>query len=198
MTSVTPLRKCRSQSTREARRSGAPATACAHKITCTCVIAKVDGTRRVVELAEQIDAGCLHHISSVVVAGDYPGQFDENAFDLGQNLPTPYQRTKSAAERLVRETCTVPWRIYRPSVIVGDSTTGEMDKVDGVYYLLPMMATLGGMPGAKFLPLPRLDLGVVNIVPVDWVADATLALLHRRHGSPRTSRPRRRSRASPV
>jgi thioester reductase-like protein len=79
--------------------------------------ANVDGTRRVVELAEQIDAGCLHHVSSVVVAGDYPGQFDEDAFDLGQNLPTPYQRTKSAAERLVRETCTVPWRIYRTALL---------------------------------------------------------------------------------
>jgi NAD(P)-dependent dehydrogenase (short-subunit alcohol dehydrogenase family) len=141
--------------------------------------ANVDGTLRIVELAGRIDAGCLHHISSVVVAGDYDGLFGEDAFDVGQNLPTPYQRTKFAAERLVRETCTVPWRIYRPSVIVGDSTTGEMDKVDGVYYLLPMMATLGGMPGARFLRLPRVDLGMVNIVPVDWVADATVALVHR-------------------
>ena len=141
--------------------------------------ANVDGTRRVVELAGRIDAGCFHHISSVVVAGDYDGPFGEDEFDVGQNLRTPYQRTKFAAERLVREACSVPWRIYRPSVIVGDSTTGEMDKLDGIYYLLPMMATLGGTPGAKFLPLPRVDLGMVNIVPVDWVADATVALLHR-------------------
>ena len=141
--------------------------------------ANVDGTRRVVELAGRLDAGCLHHISSVVVAGDHHGTFDEDAFDLGQKLPTPYQRTKFAAEQLVRETCVVPWRNYRPSVIVGDSTTGEMDKIDGIYYLLPTMATLGGLPGAKFMRLPRLDLGMVNIVPVDWVADATVALLHR-------------------
>jgi NAD(P)-dependent dehydrogenase (short-subunit alcohol dehydrogenase family) len=139
----------------------------------------VDGTRRVVELAGRIKAGCLQHISSVVVAGDHDGLFGEDAFDLGQNLPTAYQRTKFAAERLVRETCTVPWRIYRPSIIVGDSATGEMDKIDGVYYMLPMMATLGGLPGARFLPLPRLGLGVVDVVPVDWVADAIVALLHR-------------------
>jgi NAD(P)-dependent dehydrogenase (short-subunit alcohol dehydrogenase family) len=141
--------------------------------------ANVDGTRRVVELAGRIEAGCLHHISSVVVAGDHEGPFGEDMFDLGQKLPTPYQRTKFDAERLVRETCTVPWRIYRPSVIVGDSATGEMNKVDGIYYMLPMLATLGGLPGGRFLRLPRLDLGMVNIVPVDWVADATVALLHR-------------------
>ena len=141
--------------------------------------ANVDGTRRVIELAERIKAGCLHHISSVVVAGDHAGPFGEDAFNLGQNLPTPYQRTKFAAEQLVRENCAVPWRIYRPSVIVGDSKTGEMDKVDGIYYMLPMLATIAGLPGAQFGRLPRVDLGMVNIVPVDWVADATVALLHR-------------------
>jgi NAD(P)-dependent dehydrogenase (short-subunit alcohol dehydrogenase family) len=141
--------------------------------------ANVDGTRRVVELAGRIKAGCLHHVSSVVVAGDYDGAFGEDAFDLGQNLPSACQRTKFAAERQVREACTVPWRIYRPPIIVGDSTSGEMDKIDGIYYALPMLAALGGLPGAQFLRFPRLDLGVVNIVPVDWVADATVALLHR-------------------
>jgi NAD(P)-dependent dehydrogenase (short-subunit alcohol dehydrogenase family) len=141
--------------------------------------ANVAGTRRVVELAGRIVAGCLHQVRSVVGAGHHHGAFGEDAFDVGQNLPTPYQRTKFAAERLVREMCVVPWRIYRPSVIVGDSTTGEMDKIDGIYYLLPIMATLGGLPGAKLMRLPRLDLGMVNIVPVDWVADATVALLHR-------------------
>ena len=141
--------------------------------------ANVEGTQRVIDVCERIGAGRLHHVSSVVVAGDHQGVFGEDAFDVGQELPTPYQRTKAAAERLIRKTCVVPWRIYRSSVIVGDSTTGEMDKVDGVYFMLPTMATLAGLPGAQLLHLPRLDLGVVNIVPVDWVADAMVALMHK-------------------
>jgi hypothetical protein len=38
------------------------------------------------------------------------------------------------AEKLVRQRLKVPWRVYRPSVVVGNSKTGEMDKIDGPYY----------------------------------------------------------------
>ena len=53
----------------------------------------VAGTRRVVELAEDLQVGCLHHVSSVAVAGDAPGVFTEDMFDEGQNLPSPYHAT---------------------------------------------------------------------------------------------------------
>ncbi len=55
-------------------------------------------------------------------------------FDVGQKLPSPYHRTKFEAERIVREQPYVPWRVYRPAIVVGDSRTGEMDKIDGPYY----------------------------------------------------------------
>ena len=57
-------------------------------------------------------------------------------FDEGQKLPSPYHRTKFESEKLVREQATVPWRVYRPSLVVGDSQTGEMDKIDGPVLLL--------------------------------------------------------------
>ena len=63
-----------------------------------------------------------------------PGTFTEEMFDEGQKLPSPYHRTKFEAERIVREQPFVPWRVYRPAIVVGDSRTGEMDKVDGPYY----------------------------------------------------------------
>ncbi len=138
----------------------------------------VAGTRRVVELAEDLQVGCLHHVSSVAVAGDAPGVFTEDMFDEGQNLPSPYHATKFEAEALVR--CgSVPWRVYRPAVVVGDSRTGAMDKVDGPYYLFPTIAFLADVPAASAVPLVSPDLGSTNVVPVDYVADAIDALMHK-------------------
>src|SRR5206468_11243206 len=81
------------------------------------------------------------------------------------------------AERLVREQSEVPWRVYRPAIIVGDSRTGEMDKVDGPYYFFPAIARLATLP--DWLPLVGPDLGDTNVVPVDYVAAAMNELIHR-------------------
>ncbi|HEX4703497.1 MAG TPA: SDR family oxidoreductase [Pseudonocardiaceae bacterium] len=139
-------------------------------------VANVDGTRHVVELAERLDAGCLHHVSSVAVAGDHAGRFTERDFDLGQHLPSPYHATKFEAEKVVRQNRTVPWRVYRPAAVVGDSRTGEMDKIDGPYYFLPMIARLSALPAR--LPLVAPDLGATNLVPVDYVVAAMDHLIH--------------------
>lgn len=136
----------------------------------------VDGTRRVVELASSLGAGCLHHVSSVAVAGDYAGTFTEDMFDEGQPVSSPYHRTKFEAERIVRTEATVPWRVYRPSVIVGHSVTGEIDKVDGPYYLFETIRRLANLPSAVRIVSPTA--GDTNIVPVDYVADAMVHLMH--------------------
>ncbi|HEX3592086.1 MAG TPA: SDR family oxidoreductase, partial [Pseudonocardiaceae bacterium] len=136
----------------------------------------VEGTRHVLEFAQQLDAGCFHHVSSVAVAGDHDGPFTERDFDLGQRLPSPYHVSKFEAEQLVRRHSPVPWRVYRPSVVVGDSRTGEMDKLDGPYYFLPLIARLAALPGV--LPLVVPDLGATNIVPVDFVVSALDRLIH--------------------
>jgi thioester reductase-like protein len=139
------------------------------------IAANVDGTRHVIELAEDIEASCLHHVSSVAVAGDYQGTFTEEMFDVGQRLVTPYHQTKFESERLVREQETVPWRVYRPAVVVGHSVTGEMDKVDGPYYFFPALSRLAALPS---VPVLAPDIGDTNIVPVDYVADALARLVN--------------------
>ena len=69
------------------------------------------------------------------VAGLYDeGTFNEDMFDEGQKLAHPYHRTKFESEKLVRERVQGAWRVYRPSIVVGNSKTGEMDKIDGPYY----------------------------------------------------------------
>jgi thioester reductase-like protein/short-subunit dehydrogenase len=137
--------------------------------------ANVEGTRTVVELARRLDA-TLHHVSSIAVAGDFPGEYTEDDFDVGQRLPTPYHQTKFEAELLVRSTPGLRYRIYRPAVVVGDSRTGAMDKIDGPYYFFGILSKLAVLP--RFTPLLLPDTGRTNIVPVDYVADAIVALMH--------------------
>ncbi|MCW2767031.1 MAG: family oxidoreductase [Nocardioides sp.] len=137
----------------------------------------VGGTRNAVELADALRVGCFHQVSSVAAAGEYAGRFDETMFDESQHLPSPYHRTKYESERIVREEATVPWRVYRPAIVVGDSQTGAMDKVDGPYYFFPLMKLMrDNLPA--WLPLVGVDLGDTNVVPVDYVAKAMDHLAH--------------------
>ena len=137
----------------------------------------VGGTTHAVELARALDAKCLHHVSSIAVAGTYHGIFDETMFDEGQRLPSPYHRTKFESERIVREQPYVPWRVYRPGIVVGDSRTGEMDKIDGPYYFFKAIQRLRSVV-PEWVPLVGLDLGLTNVVPVDWVAGALEQIAH--------------------
>ncbi|MGE2692183.1 SDR family oxidoreductase [Mycolicibacterium pulveris] len=137
--------------------------------------ANVEGTRAVIALAGRLDA-TLHHVSSIAVAGRHRGEFTERDFDRGQQLPTPYHQTKFEAELLVRSAPGLRYRVYRPGVVVGDSRTGEMDKVDGPYYFFGLLAKLARLPSLTPIVLP--NTGRTNIVPVDFVVDALVALMH--------------------
>jgi short-subunit dehydrogenase len=140
--------------------------------------ANVDGTRHAVELANAIGAKHFHHVSSIAVSGRYRGPFLENMFDEGQEFGDPYSRTKFESEKLVRGECRVPWRVYRPGIVVGHSETGEMDKIDGPYYFFKVIQRLRGML-PQWAPVVGLEGGNINIVPVDFVAKAMDYLAHK-------------------
>jgi thioester reductase-like protein/short-subunit dehydrogenase len=137
--------------------------------------ANVDGTKAVIDLALRVDA-TLHHVSSIAVAGTFPGEYTEEDFDVAQDLPAPYHQTKFEAEMLVRAAQGLRYRVYRPAVVVGDSRTGEMDKVDGPYYFFGLLAKLAALP--RFTPMMLPDTGRTNVVPVDFVVDAMAELMH--------------------
>jgi len=140
-------------------------------------IANVDGTRHAVELANKINAGRFHHVSSIAAAGMYKGLFREDMFDEGQKLDHPYHRTKFESEKIARTQTTIPWRVYRPAVVVGNSQTGEMDKIDGPYYFFTAIKMARHyLPG--WFPLVGPELGYTNIVPVDFVAGALDHIAH--------------------
>jgi NAD(P)-dependent dehydrogenase (short-subunit alcohol dehydrogenase family) len=141
-------------------------------------IANVEGTRHAVELATTIEAGCFHQISSIAAAGLYRGEWREDMFDEAERLDVhPYFRTKHESERVVREECARPWRVFRPGIVVGDSRSGEIDKIDGPYYFFKLLQRM-----RKVLPswLPTLGIegGEINIVPVDFVAAAIDHIAH--------------------
>jgi len=139
-----------------------------------------EGTRNVVEFANALGGKVtLQHMSSIAIAGgSFKGVFKENMFDEGQDTSHPYYRTKFQSERIVREECEVPWRVYRPGAVVGSSVTGEMDKIDGPYYLFPTIKAIRDTV-PKWLPLLGVEGGKIPIVPVDYVADATVAIAHK-------------------
>ena len=137
----------------------------------------VGGTQNAIDLANALGAKRFHHMSSIAVAGRYDGHFTEDDFDEGQELPTPYHRTKFESEKLVRERLQVPWRVYRPSLVVGNSKTGEIDKIDGPYYFFKAIQKLRhALP--EWFPLVSLEFGRTNIVPVDYVAAVVDHIAH--------------------
>jgi NAD(P)-dependent dehydrogenase (short-subunit alcohol dehydrogenase family) len=137
----------------------------------------VAGTQHAVDLANDLEAGIFHHASSIAVAGTYDGHFTEDMFDEGQKLPTAYHRTKFESEKVVRARVKGAWRVYRPAIVVGDSRTGEMDKVDGPYYFFKALQKVRhSLP--EWFPLVGLEVGWTNIVPVDWVAAAMDHIAH--------------------
>jgi NAD(P)-dependent dehydrogenase (short-subunit alcohol dehydrogenase family) len=138
----------------------------------------VGGTEQLVVLVNELQPARLHHVSSIAVAGAHKGLFREDMFDEGQKLPSAYHRTKFESERIVRERTQVPWRVYRPAIVVGDSSTGEMDKIDGPYYFFKVIQRLRDLV-PQWVPLAGPEIGDTNIVPVDYIADAMNAIAHK-------------------
>jgi len=140
--------------------------------------ANLDGTRHAIQAAEQLEAGCFHHTSSIAAAGLYQGTFREDMFEEAQGLNHPYFRTKHESEGLVRHHCSVPWRIYRPGIVVGHSKTGEIDKIDGPYYFFKLIQKMRRML-PSWIPTLGLEGGRINLVPVDFVAAAMDHIAHK-------------------
>jgi len=137
----------------------------------------IEGTRNAVEFAKAVDAGHLHHVSSIAAAGLYEGVFREDMFDEAEGLDHPYFMTKHESEKIVRKEAKVPWTVYRPALVVGDSTTGEMDKVDGPYYFFKLIQRMRQIL-PPWMPSIGLEGGRINIVPVDFVAAALDHISH--------------------
>ena len=141
------------------------------------VAVNIEGTRNTVEFAKAIDAGHFHHVSSIAAAGLYEGVFREDMFEEAEGLDHPYFLTKHESEKIVRQDCKMPWTVYRPAMVVGDSQTGEMDKIDGPYYFFKLIQRMRQLL-PPWMPAVGLEGGRVNIVPVDFVVNAINVISH--------------------
>jgi thioester reductase-like protein len=135
----------------------------------------VEGTKRLLEFAQECQAAgglrCFSYISTAYVAGDHPGSFDEKQLDVGQGFRNAYERSKFEAEKIVSRTSTrLPVQIFRPSIIVGEQESGWTATFNVLYP--PLKAFQAGaypaLPGRRSTP--------VDVVPVDFVADAVFEL----------------------
>jgi len=141
--------------------------------------ANIEGTRHAVQFAEAVRAGCFHHVSSIAAAGLYEGTFREDMFDEAEELDHPYFKTKHVSEGIVRSECKRPWRVYRPGFVVGHSQTGFIDKIDGPYYFFKLIQKMRKMLPV-WMPTIGIEGGRINIVPVDFVANALAHLAHKK------------------
>ncbi|MFZ9668325.1 MAG: SDR family oxidoreductase [Solirubrobacterales bacterium] len=141
-------------------------------------VANVEGTIHAVEFANRAEVGCFDLASSIAVAGLYKGVWREDMFEEAEDLNRhAYFSTKHESELIVREQLEVPYRIYRPGIVVGNSETGEMDKVDGPYYFFKLIQRLRStLP--QWMPTVGIEGREINLVPVDFVADAIDYIAH--------------------
>jgi len=135
----------------------------------------VEGTRNILDLAAAAEGlRRFNHFSTAYVSGDRTGVILEDELAMGQRFHNAYEETKFHAELLVRRAqADLPATIYRPSIVVGDSRTGEIDRFDGPYALAILLVA---SPLAVPLPLPGDAVAPLNVVPVDFVVDAAIAI----------------------
>ena len=134
----------------------------------------VDGTRRVLELAELANAcgtfRCYTQISTAYVAGTHSGRFHESDHDVGQDFRNAYEQSKFEAEQLVRSKRELPTMILRPSIVVGDRRSGWTAAFNVLYW--PLRAFARGLYPA----VPAIPSSPVDAVSIDYIADAIYEL----------------------
>jgi thioester reductase-like protein len=137
--------------------------------------ANVGGALEALEFAAQCTRlERLVFYSTALVSGDRTGVVLESELKAGQSFRSPVEETYARGEKMMRAAMDrLPVTVVRPTTIVGDSRMGRADRMDGPYLLILLMMT---SPADLVLPLPARGDTPVNLVPVDWVARASVAL----------------------
>ncbi len=151
----------------------------------------VDGTRRLLELAATFPSlERFMHVSTCYVAGTFEGTFGPEDLERGQGFRNTYEQSKHEAEVLVRGSG-LPTQVVRPAIVVGDQYTGRTNAFNVLYP--PMKAYAMG----KMHVAPGRIEAPVDVVPIDYVADAMMELLDVEPAA-RTSSPPARTRRPSV
>lgn len=140
------------------------------------------GTRNILELASRISCDTINYISTAYVAGDGRGMIEETPIADSVTPNNHYERTKIAAEQLVQHANIATTRIFRPSIVIGHSTTREATTFNGLYGFVRglqrardvVRPSLGDL--LKFRPLRLLASRdtPINFIPIDYVTRAAV------------------------
>ncbi len=135
----------------------------------------IDGAREILEFATACSQlKCLVHHSTALVSGDRTGMVHERDLEAGQRFRNVVEETKARAEKRMRAAMgRLPIAVVRPSIIVGNSQTGEIDRFDGPYLHILLIVT---SPAEIALPMPSRGDAPLNLVPADYVARAIRAI----------------------
>jgi thioester reductase-like protein len=134
----------------------------------------IQGAVEMVELGTAAERlSCIVHHSTAYVSGDRTGTVYEDELDKGQGFHGVVQESRMKAELVMRRAIDrLPIAVVRPTMLVGDSITGETERFDGPYLLVMLIL---GLPGDMAVPLPHAD-APLDIVPVDYVVRAAHAI----------------------
>ncbi|WP_167449559.1 SDR family oxidoreductase [Halobacillus trueperi] len=145
----------------------------------------VQGTREVNRWLSQ----CQHleryiYFSTAYVSGKREGTVYEKDLAHGKGFKNHYEYTKHEAENLVHRMCKeIPTTIIRPGIVVGHTKSGVTAKFDGPYFILNLVEALRSLP---VLPFFGKGTARVNLVPQDYVIEATNYLAHHPESSGKT------------
>ncbi|MFU8806844.1 MAG: SDR family oxidoreductase [Bradymonadaceae bacterium] len=131
----------------------------------------VRGARNVIDSAYEMQhLERLNHFSTAFVSGDRTGVIMEDDLVEEQSFRNAYEESKYQAEIAMREAMAhLPISVFRPSIVVGDSRSGEIDKMAGPYYL---MNAIVNMPTVVPILMPGKGDKPLNLVPIDFVCEA--------------------------
>lgn len=136
----------------------------------------VTGTKNVTDFVRKLKAPELYlYFSTAYVSGLRGGIVFEDELIGGYGFKNNYEHTKFLAEKHVRQFIDeLPLIIVRPGIVIGDSKTGETSKFDGPYFVMRFFKNIWGS-----FPLPYIGRGEaeVNLVPIDYIVDATYVLI---------------------
>ena len=143
----------------------------------------VDGTAAVLRALPRLPGvAAFNYVSTAYVAGDRQGKILEDEQDRPSNFNNPYEHSKWTAEGLVRDTCgasAVPWRIMRPSIVIGHSRTHRLSSQSGFYQVIDTLLRMGRQPERAAGPvlLPVTTGTTVDLIPVDVAVGEIMALI---------------------
>jgi thioester reductase-like protein len=133
------------------------------------------GTKRMLDFARLVkERGHLDRyaqVSTAYVAGTHTGRFTEDDLDVGQGFRNTYEQSKFESEKLIRaEAGDLPWIVLRPSIVVGDRSSGWTAAFNVMYWPLRALST------GLFRAVPAMPESPLDVVSIDYVADAIYEL----------------------